>query len=338
MQGNFSSAAMNSLQQGEAKGGGYASRDANNNPFPLYRQGAYMFTDFTPAGLSNSAYALERNAPTDSVMAMNAMQNDGVSQATQQNIAMVNRTQSLETNSVPIGCTSANDPCSAWPGAKCVAVNIDWDDSKGNQTNFCSTTNYPELKNGIYHRLNSSQGGIGKACNHNGDCGQGYACNNETNIFGKNRQQTGFCSQTYSCPNGSTYFAGYPYDASTPIAPPPDQNNYGKGYASKQECSNNLQGYQDCVQDTAGRWFATYSQFCPVMSNLRQGGNPVGQFTTSPPAQKQIIMPGWGTQGPSRISSAPQAFSAWNINSEASQTNEDKSPLAYSMNINPRPN
>lgn len=188
MLGNFSSAAMQSLHQGEAVGGGYASRDANNNPFPLYRQGAYMFTDFTPAGLRESAYSLERNAPTNAVMANNAMQNDGVSQATQQNIAMVNRTQTLETNSYPIGCTSATDVCSAWPGTKCVAVNIDWNEAKGNQTNFCSTVNYPELQNGMYHRLNANQGGIGKACRHDGECGQGYACNNETNLFGKNRQ------------------------------------------------------------------------------------------------------------------------------------------------------
>jgi hypothetical protein len=340
MSGQFTYAAIKALTP-TSEDSYYASRDANGNPFPLYRQGAYMFTDYSPAGLRNSAYALQRNTPTNTVMANNAMQNDGVAQATLQNIAMVNRTQSLATNSYPIGCSSPNDDkqCNAeYPGSKCVAVHMDWNDAKGNQTNFCSHTVYPEMKNGVYSRLDSSRGGIGKSCNNNSDCGNGYVCNNQTNIFGKNRQATGYCSQQYTCPNGSVQMSGYPYNSSEPIPPPPDQNNYGRGYSSKDECKNNLRGYQDCVQNNQGNWFAVFAQYCPVTPSLRKNSNPQGAFSTTPPSQQQIIMPGWGNQMASGFSSAPQAFASWNINSSSSKYNEDQSPLAYSLSINPRPN
>jgi len=336
MQGNFSSAAMQALHKGEVQGGGYASHDASGNPFPLFRQGAYMFTDFTPAGNRESYYRESRNIPTDTVLANNAMQADGVSQATTQNYAMVNRTQTLETNKYPQGATSPTDPCKAYPGSKATAVHMDWNDAKGNQTTFCSSVDYPELQGGVYNRKLANEGGIGKSCTRDGDCGTGYFCNNETNMFGKNRQQTGFCSQAYNCPDGSKQMAGYPYNAGQPIPPPKDQNNQGRGYANKEECDNNVRGYQDCVQDNNGRWFAVYAQYCPLGASLRKGSNPQGAFRTTPPAQQQIIMPGWGTQGSSGISSAPQAFSAWNINAEATQANEETSPLAYSLSINPR--
>jgi len=336
MQGQFSSAAMQALHQGEVQGAGYASHDANGNPFPLFRQGAYMFTDYTPAGNRESYYRNARNAPTDTVMANNAMQADGVAQATTQNYAMVNRTQTLELNSYPQGATSPTDPCKAFPGSKPTAVHMNWNNAKGNQTAFCSQVHYPELEGGVYNRKLANEGGIGKGCTHDGDCGEGYFCNQETTTFGKNIQQTGFCSQMYMCPDGSKQAAGYPYNAGRPNPPPADQNMGGKGYASKEQCEDNIRGYQDCVQNNAGRWFAVYAQYCPLGASLRQGGNPQGAFNTTPPQQQQIIMPGWGNQGPSGISSGPAALSAWNTNAEVSKFNEDSSPLAYSLAINPR--
>lgn len=333
MQGQYSYAAMNALATGE---GNYASRDANGNPFPLYKQPAYYFTDYTSSGNRNSYYNLARNLPTNTVMANNAMQSDGVSQANMQNYAMVNRTQTLETNKYPQGATSPNDPCGAYPGTKPLAAHIDWNDSKGNQTTFCSSVHYPEMINGQYYRLSASQGGIGKACVNDNECGQNYFCNNETNMFGKNRQATGFCSQVFICPDGSKHFSGYPYNSGEPIPPPSDQNNFGKGYDTKEQCNDNLRGYQDCVQNANNKWFAVFTQYCPMEASLRKSGNPVGALSKTPVSQKQIIMPGWGNQGASQISAGPQAFYSWNINSEPSKFNEDKSPLAYSLSINPR--
>lgn len=336
----FAAAAFKSLNSSESSGGGYASRDAEGKPFPLYKQPAYYFTDYTPSSLRESAYNLQRNVPTNAVMANNAMQKDGVAQATQQNIAMVNRTQSLATNTYPIGCTSPNDDTQCnleYPGTKCVAVNMDWNISKGNQTNFCSHVNYPELAGGKYHRLSAAQGGIGKACRRNDECGEGYVCNNKVTMFGKNRQATGYCAQTYSCPDGSVQVAGYPYNSGQPIPPPPDQNNNGRGYRTASECKENVRGYQDCVRGPNGNWFAVFAEYCPVNASLRQGGNPQGAFRTSPPQQNEIVMPGWGLQSSSGISGAPQAFAAWNLNAKADKSNEDVSPLRYEMAINPAP-
>ena len=351
MQGQFAASAMHTLQQGESKGNYYAPRFARQGnetlgkPFPLFKQPAHYFTDYTPAGQSNAAYSLQRNLPTNTILANNIMQADGVSQATEQNVAMVNRTQTLANNGVPIACRN-NADCEPWPGSTCNPSHMDWDISKGNQTNYCSYTVYPELntqnelqgiRNRTYNRKNSDQGGIGKSCVHNGDCGQGYFCNNETNLFGKNKQQTGFCSQVYTCPDGSKQVAGYPYNSGKPVPPPKNQNNNGRGYNTKDECLDNITGFQNCIQDDNNKWFAVFSEFCPVPTNLRKNSQPQGAFKTSN-NQSSIIMPGYATNGPSKISSVPQAFQSWNINSEASKFNNDDSPLNYSLSINPRPN
>lgn len=340
MQGQFRAAAMK--DNNEAEKAGYPNarfaptgNETVGKPFPLFRQSGAYFTDWSSSGQTNSLYNLQRNVKTDSLMASNAMQSDAVSQATQQNVAMVNRTQTLSNNGQPVACRNDAD-CNPYPGTTCNPQYQDWDSAAGNQGNFCSYTVYPEIGEEGFKRKTTNQGGIGRACTHNGDCGEGYFCNNETDVFGKNIQQTGFCSQTYNCPDGTKKFMGYPYGAGEPVVPPKNQNNNGRGYSSKEECTNNSLAQQNCVQNK-GRWFATYPGVCPVVPSLRRGANPLGAFSTSPPSQQAIIMPGYATTGPSKFSSAPQAFSAWNMNAVSSKYNEEKSPLQYSLSINPRP-
>lgn len=341
MQGQFRAAAMKDIQKADQEGYPNARFAAIGNqtvgkPFPLFRQSGAYFTDWTSSGQTNSLYNLQRNVKTDTVMANSAMQADGVSQASQQNVAMVNRTQTLANNGQPAACRNDAD-CEPWPGTTCNPQYQGWDVAAGNQGNFCSRTVYPELDQGKYTRKDTNEGGIGRACSHNGDCGQGYFCNNETDIFGKNVQQTGFCSQVYDCPGGVKQYMGYPHNSGEPIVPPKDQNNNGKGYQSKQECLDHSLGQQNCSKDDSGRWFATYPGYCPVATNLRKGGNPLGAFSTSPPSQQAILMPGYATSSASKISGPPQAFSSWKMNSIASDSNESSSPLQYSLSINPRP-
>ena len=52
--------------------------------------------------------------------------------------------------------------------------------AKNQQGNYCSLTKYPEMESGVYTRKNTTQGGIGKACNSDRECADGYSCNNKT--------------------------------------------------------------------------------------------------------------------------------------------------------------
>lgn len=305
-------------------------------PFPLFRQPAGYFTDWTPAGQSPSNLKRQMNLPTNNTLFRNTQQNDGVSLQNKQNSAWLYRTQTLTNNGDAIACRNNTD-CASWPGTSCNAQFMSWPDAKGNQGNFCSLTKYPEMVDGMYFRKNTSQGGIGKACTTDNECGSGYSCNNSTDMFGKNVQQTGYCAQTYQCPDGEHYL-GYPYNSGIPIIPPSGQNNGGNGYSSESECSNNKLAQQDCKQDMRGKWFATYPGYCPVVSNLRSDNSPSGMLPSSSMSSIDagIKIPAYATNRSSSIGKPLSAFTSWNINASSTNTQQMSDPLLYELSINPR--
>ncbi len=190
----------------------------------------------------------------------------------------------------------------------------------------------------MYSRKNTNEGGIGKGCSSDNDCGSGYFCNNETDMFGKNIQQTGYCSQIYNCQDGKHYM-GYPYNSGIPLVPPKSQNNNGQGYNTEEECSSNKLAQQDCKRDSSGKFFAVYPGYCPVPTNVRQGSQPAGALpsTSQSALDGGIKLPGYATNEGSSITKPLRAFSAWNINADASHsTNGMAGPLAYELSINPR--
>jgi hypothetical protein len=341
MQGQFEAAAykdVNQANQNDYVNARYApvGNESVGMPFPLYKQpGGYM-TDWTPAGQGPSNLKRQMNLPTDNTLFRNILQSDGVSLANKQNNAWMFRSQTLVNNGDPIACRNNTD-CSSWPGTTCNAQFMSWSDAKGNQGNYCSLTKYPEMDGGMYQRKDTSQGGIGKACLTDNDCGSGYNCNNVTDMFGKNIQQTGFCSQVYQCPDGPHYL-GYPYNSGIPIVPPQGQNNGGRGYVSEEECKNNKLAQQDCKSDIQGKWFATYPGYCPVVSNLRSGNHPAGMLPSSSMSAQEggIKIPSYATNRSSSIGKPLSAFTSWNINASPSNIQQMSDPLSYEMAINPR--
>lgn len=305
-------------------------------PFPLFRQGGGYFTDWTSAGQSASNFKRRLNLPSDNTTARSAQQMNAIGLANDQNTAFVFRSQTLLNNGDPIACRNNTD-CDAWPGTTCNSQHMSWNDAKGNQGNYCAVTKYPEIDSGEYIRKGVNQGGIGRSCYTDSDCGQDYSCNNETDIFGKNIQQTGYCAQTYECGDGKKRYLGYPYNSSVPIAPSASQNNNGRGYQTKDECNTNSNAQQDCKQGPKGKWFATYPGYCPVVPNLRNDSNPVGSFVSSSIRSRNngIILPSYGPNEASSIgsSSAVGAFSNWNNYSSVSEGMGG--PREYEMSINP---
>lgn len=341
-QGHFAQAAfanLNSMDKSSYTGPRFApvGNQVVGDPFPLYNQGAYMFTDYTPAGQTSSNQMRQMNIASNNTLARNTLQKAGVAVANSQNVATVFRTQTLGINGDPIACVSDKD-CSAWPGTTCNTQFSSWNDSYGNQGNYCSTTYYPELASGTYSRKLTNEGGIGKGCNTDRDCGENYFCNNETDPFGKNIQQTGYCSMIYDCGDGKRHYLGTPYNSGIPITPSSEQNNHGRGYDTQEECVQNIVGVQQCTQDQNGRWFAVYPALCPVPNNLRSGSNPRGQLarTSTHSLNSGITMPGYVNTQSSSITKPLSAFASWNINAEADNMNSMQGPLDYELSINPR--
>jgi hypothetical protein len=341
MQAQFQQAAFSELQKANESdyvNARYApvGNQALGTPFPLFRQSGAYFTDWTPAGQTSSNTRLQMNLPTNNTLFRNTQQSDAVNLANKQNTSFVFRTQTLANNGDPIACRN-NADCSAWHGTTCNSQYMSWPDAKGNQGNFCSLTKYPEIESGHYMRKNTTQGGIGKACTTDNECGSGYKCNNLTDMFGKNVQQTGYCAQSYSCPDGN-HFLGYPYNSGIPIVPPPYQNNGGRGYSSEDECKIHKLAQQDCKQDMSDNWFATYPGYCPVLTNLRGGNHPAGMLPSSDimAQDKGIVVPAYATNASSSTGKPLPGFSAWNINSNPVAAMQMGDPLAYELAINPK--
>ena len=308
-------------------------------PFPAYKQSAgQTFTDWRPAGSGASTIMKEFNLPTNTNFFRQAFIDDAVGIGNNQLSAWVNRSQTLATQGETMACNN-NDDCSPWPGTTCNSNYEPWPDAKGNQSgSYCAVTLYPEMENGQYFRKLINEGGIGKACTTDGDCGQGYACNNETDFNGKNVQQTGYCAQTYQCPDGSSHYLGYPYNSGIPQPPPNNQNNDGQGYRSEGLCLQNALGQQNCVQGVNGSWYAIYPGYCPVPPNLRVDG-PKGRVSTSSPndIRTGFHIPAYATTNASNFGSnqSTKAFTAWNIPSGIKDGSIES--WEYARSLDPKP-
>lgn len=337
----FQAAALNSIEnanENDYVNARYApvGGETVGKPFPLYKDYAGRFTDWTSNAQTSSNIKRQMNLPTNNNLFRNTQTNDGVSIQNNQNTAWMYRTQTLANNGEMMACVN-NADCASWKGTTCNPNYQSWSDAKGNQGNYCSITHYPELASGRYDRKDAIHGGIGKACTNNSDCAIGYSCNNDTDIFGKNVQQTGYCSQTYECENG-THHMGYPYNSGIPLPPPPEQNNGGRGYRTKEQCNNVKLAQQDCVRDNSGNWFATYPAYCPVPTNMRSNGSPYGSLPSSSLStiKKGITIPAYASNKSSEIEQPLGAFSAWNINSSSDAKSGMSEPLRYELSINPR--
>jgi len=341
--GQFEAAALHELgraNENEYTNARYApvGNEIVGKPFPAFREYAGRFTDYTPAGQTASNWKRQANLPTDNTLFRNTIESNAVNLGNSQNTAWTYRTQTLANNGDTIACRNDTD-CQSWPGTTCNGQYQNWTDAKGNQGNYCAYTVYPEVQSGTYNRKDTNQGGVGRACSTDGDCGTGYFCNNETNMFGTNVQQTGYCSIPYQCPDGSSHFLGYGYNSALPITPDPKQNNNGQGFSNQTDCmAQPGLGQEKCVQDSSGMWFATYPGLCPVPASMRSGASPTGQLAYSSEAALAggIKVPAYATNKSSSITKPLQAFSAWNINSEASHLNNMHAPMAYELAINPR--
>jgi hypothetical protein len=339
-QGQFEAAAYEVLDAASdvSTNARYApiGNEAVGLPFLAYKQPGYYMTDWTPAGQRSSNIKREMNLPTDNTTFRNTLQDDGVKLQNNQNEAWVGRFQTLANNGDTIACRNNTD-CASWPGTTCNPQFMSWTDAKGNQGNYCSVTKYPELQNGYYQRKNALDNGIGRACKTDSDCAGGYHCNNETDKFGKNIQQTGFCAQKYSCPGGTTHFLGYPYNSGIPMPPPDSQNNEGLGYSSESECKNSKMAQQDC-KPLNGRWFATYPGYCPVVTSLRENGNPRGALVSESrrTVDGGIKIPAFANIGASSIGKPDKTFQSWNMNAKVNVAREMNEPLEYELSINPK--
>ncbi len=341
MQAQFQAAAykdINEANENDYVNARYAKIGSQSvgTPFPLFRQPGSYLTSWASSGQTSSNLKRQMNLPTDNTLFRNTQQADGVSLQNKENVAWLYRSQTLMNNGDTIACRNNTD-CSSWPGTTCNPQFMSWSDAKGNQGNYCSVTKYPEMEGGIYFRKGTNQGGIGKGCTTNNDCGSGYACNNVTDMFGKNVQQTGYCAQVYQCPDGE-HFLGYPYNSGVPIVPPLNQNNNGHGYSSEDECKNNKLAQQDCKQDIKGNWFATYPGYCPVPTNLRSGGTAYGMLPSSSMATQEegIKINAYATNRSSTIGKPLSAFTSWNINANVANAHEMSEPMNYELSINPR--
>lgn len=341
---NFAQSAMHTL--GEMDSGGkflnarYGPLGPNNkqSPFPLYKQPAYYFTDWTPSGEAESVLKQQYNLPTNTNFFRTALINDGVNVINDDLNAWTYRTQTLGNNGNTLACANDTD-CSAWPGTTCNANHESWPSAHGNQAgSYCSTTVYPEMTQNGFHRVNAMQGGIGKACTTDNDCAGGYSCNNQVDFNGKNIQQTGFCAQKFSCPDGSAHYLGYPWNSGIPKPPPEEQNNGGQGYSSKEECDNSAMSQQDCVRGKSGKWFATYPGYCPIPASRRVGG-PSGAVQTSSPQDVRagFEIPAYMSNGQSNMNAGPAAFEPWNMQTPLGVPSGMEEAEAYSMSINPNP-
>lgn len=328
----------------------YAPRENHvvGKPFPSYKEFGGRFTDWRSSGLRDSTLRKRYNLPTNNNFFRTSLEAGGVNVGDTENRAWVNQTQTLANVSGVYECNN-NADCDPYPGTKCNPNYENWPDAAGNQSGgYCSRVLYPELVNemgqpvdtrggGTYTRKNVNEGGIGRSCVSDRDCGQGYACNTNFDFVGKNIQQSGYCAKTYTCPDGSKHYLGTPYNASIPVSPPPEQNLYGNGYDTFDQCNENALPQQDCVQGGNGKFFATYPGYCPVNADLRHGRDGTGAVVTTSPQQlgQGIQIPQFATNMQSQIGSPYQAFSTWVL--PGTMKSGSKEAFQYAQELNPIP-
>jgi len=352
MQGKFEySTYINQINNDEYTNARYA-RTVNQmvgTPFLSYKQSAgQTFTDWVSAGEGSSIQAQQFNTPTDNTLFRNSQQSAGVQLQNNQNDGFVYRSQTLSNQGNTLACRN-NADCDPYPGTTCNPQYQSWTNSKGNQGNYCAVTQYPELSTGMYQRKLTNEGGIGKACTKNSECGAEYLCKDDkanphistTDLFGHGNQ-VGFCAMTYNCPDGSTHYLETPQGAGFPTVPPKNQNNNGMGYNNKEQCLQHALSQQNC-EYLNGKYYATYPATCPVPANLRVGGNSQGPIIKSSKAAiaKGATIPSYATnQSSSMGGSNVMPLTSWNINSDANNSTTMSGivgPLQYEMSINPKP-
>ena len=317
-------------------------------PFMNYKTYGGRMTDWRPAGLQESTWKQQLNLPTNTNFFRTAITSDAINLGNTQNEAWVARTQTLGNLGSTFACNSTAD-CGAWDGTTCNKNYENWSRAHGNQSgSYCSQTMYPELKledgeaasshgGGVYDRKLTNQGGIGRGCSTDKDCGNGYSCNNSYDIQGANLQQTGYCAMSYKCPDGTSHFLGTPYNSGIPQVPSSEQNENGKGYNTLEACKSQASAKQDCVKGSSQRWYAVYPGYCGVPTNLRQNNKSYGNVSTSSPStvNKGFKIPAYATNHSSSIGSKVQSFTTWN-NPGSLQTGSSEA-LKYSVSINPMP-
>lgn len=168
-----------------------------------------------------------------------------------------------------MGCSRDQD-CS---GSKVCNLNRqDWGESFGAFAPYCTEPKYPELATGRYMRETAQRGGIGAQCTSDSNCAthKGYRCTPSSSVPGS-VSQGGYCAQTFKC-GSETKYLKYPYGSGVPVLPNPSDNNFGRGYATKQECSDSSDigaATRHCKQDSSGRWFSVNPGYCPAVSETR---------------------------------------------------------------------
>jgi len=313
-------------------------------PFPSYKEFGGRLTDWRSSGLKESTWKKEFNLPTNDNFFRTAVTANALDLGNTETDAWVASTQTLSNVGGTLACSNDAD-CGSWGGTTCNANYENWPSSHGNQSGgYCSKTFYPELGSGVgpngggqYNRKLANQGGIGRGCSSDNECGQGYSCNNEYDTFGSNLQQTGYCAQTYDCPDGKKHFLGTPWNSGIPKPPPSEQNNGGQGYVNKETCNNFAMPQQDCVKSANGKWFAVFPGYCGVPPSLRVGNNPTGDVKTTSRsnAQQGFRIPAYATNNSSSMGTRLQAFTTWNTPSNVQDGSTEA--LQYSMSLDPMP-
>lgn len=249
-------------------------------PFPMYKEYGGRFTDWRSSAYQTSTWKKQFGLPLNTNFLRTSITQDSVNLGNEHNTSWVAETQTLKNVTSSLGCNNNTD-CDSQPHTTCNINYDNWNTAYGSQPGgYCSTTVYPEIKNQLgqsvlsgqcgtsYVRKHGMDGGIGKQCQTDGDCAQGYFCNNQYDFVGSNIQQSGYCSMKYQCPDGSEQFLGTPWNSGIPIPPARDQNA-GGGYTSYEKCMEHAESTQNCVSMCDGKWIATYPGYCGITKSLR---------------------------------------------------------------------
>jgi hypothetical protein len=308
-------------------------------PFPAFKDYGGRFTQWQPSSLSMSTLKKQMNLPTDNTTFRQGLTQNAIGVGNKGLDNWVYGTQTLANQSLDtMFCTSQEDCSPFGRNFSCNSNYEQWDTAFGNQSgSVCSFTAYPEIDSGSYMRKGASEGGIGKTCTSDNECGSGYSCKNTSDPFGYSTQ-LGYCAMTFNnCPDGRLRHLQYGTNSGLPLSPPPNQNNGGTGYSSMKECKENAMPLQHCKQ-LGSSYFAVYPGYCNVPPLLRTDGNPQGAIASAPksvankgfaiPAYGTNMSSNWGSQGSDKFS----ALSAFN-----NKQNTMQGPFQYELSINPKP-
>jgi hypothetical protein len=146
-------------------------------PFPSYKEFGGRLTDWRSSGSRESTWKKEFNLPTNNNFFRTAVTADALNLGNSDNASWVSSTQTLGNVVGSLGCNN-NADCGPYSGTTCNSNYENWPDAHGNQSGgYCATTIYPELGGvgpsggGKYNRKLANEGGIGRGCTTNAECG-----------------------------------------------------------------------------------------------------------------------------------------------------------------------